>query len=131
MVTTWHLQPEQRRVLLTAVSIAVELGAAALRAREANLDRERCVHQAGFWAVAAKPDLRRAGADCRLELRLGSRAAGKWAQDRQVDAGLPVRFDPLAAMLRRSGDAGGIDQCIADCPLGGFPISACPGGGNR
>src|SRR4029077_14712844 len=80
-------------------------------------------------AVATKPELRCAGADCRLELRLSSRAAGKWAQDRQVDPGSAVCFDPLAAMLRRSGDAGGVDQCIADGPLGGFPISSCPGSG--
>src|SRR5262249_31654750 len=81
-------------------------------------------------AVATKSGLGCAGSDRRLEFRLGPRAAGKWAQDRQVDPGSTVCFDPLAAMLRRPGDAGGIDQCIADCPLGGIPISACPGSGN-
>src|ERR1700730_5910469 len=38
-----HLQPQQRRVLLPAVNVAVVLGAGALRTRKAHLDRQRGV----------------------------------------------------------------------------------------
>ena len=72
-------------------------------------------------AGSTKTGLRCAGSDCRLELRPSSRPAGKRAQDRQVDPGSAVCFNPLAAMLRRSGDASGVDQCIADRPLGSVP----------
>jgi hypothetical protein len=44
---------------------------------------------------------------------------------------LAVCFNPLAAMLRRSSDAGGIDQGIADRPLGSVPIAARPSRGYR
>jgi hypothetical protein len=67
--------------------------------------------------------LRRAGSDRRVELRLGSRAAGERTEDRQVDPGAAVCFNPLAAMLWRSSDAGGIDQCIANRTLCSVPIA--------
>src|SRR3954454_5121706 len=38
--STWHLKPQQRRVLLAAVSVAIELGARALGAGKAHFDRK-------------------------------------------------------------------------------------------
>ena len=77
-------------------------------------------------AGSTKTGLRCAGSDCRLELRPSSRPAGERAQDRQVDPGSAVCFNPLAAVLRRSGDATGVDQCIADRPLGSVSIPVRP-----
>src|SRR5262245_50020826 len=38
--STWHLQPQQRRVLLAAIGVAVVLGARALRTGKADFDRQ-------------------------------------------------------------------------------------------
>src|SRR5439155_14700135 len=72
-----------------------------------------------------------AGAYHGFETGLRAGTAGERAEDRQVDARLPVGFDPFAAFLRRAGNAGGVDHRIADRPLGGLPVAAQPGLGDR
>ena len=51
---------------------------------------------------------RGAGPDGGFEYRPRAGAAGEGADDRQVDAGAAVGLDPLAALLGRAGDGGGV-----------------------
>src|SRR6516162_8283476 len=69
---------------------------------------------------------RRARPDHGLEPGLGAGAAGQWAEDRQIDAGALVGVDALAALLRRPGDASGVDERVADRALGRFTVAARP-----
>src|ERR1700722_2270620 len=78
--------------------------------------------QARLWGAAA---------DYRFEPGLGAGSARVGAEDRHVDAGLAVGFEPLAALRRRPGDAGGVDHAVADRAHGALAVACGPGGGNR
>jgi hypothetical protein len=55
----------------------------------------------------------------------------EWAEDWHVDARLPVSLDPGTALLRRTGDAGRVDQVVAHRTLGRFSVAARPRLGDR
>src|SRR3954463_8871100 len=72
-----------------------------------------------------------AGADRGFEAGFGVRTAGEGADDWHIDARLPIRLDPGAALLRVTRNACRVDHRVAHGLLAGCMVATLPCLGDR